>query len=193
MKSLLQQLENESLLLLYMAGELPSEERDELEIMFERDGGLRSQLKLLQDAQSSSYAALAAQDAAQPLPSIDRPMRRINRSMQQWRIDQLARPPEAPAARSMMPLMAWSGGTAVAALLVFCIWWGFRGSDVSSHAQPGSGIAGTDNSIAQRTSSGDSGTNASPDFKQMEVVSVDSSPQRLGELESVVSEDFTRE
>jgi len=126
MKPLLQQLENESLLLLYLAGELPAEDRSELELMLQRDGGLRSQLEALRSAQYCSFSALAALDAAEPLHSAEPAMRQINRSTQQWWVDQLARPAEVPAARSLIPVIGWSVGTAVAALLVFCIWWGFR-------------------------------------------------------------------
>jgi hypothetical protein len=201
MKPLSQQLENESLLLLYMAGELPPTDREELEVMLARDAGLRSQLKLLQSAQGATFAGLARLDAGEPLQSPEPAMRQIDRSMKQWWIDQQARPALAPATRSMIPVIGWSVGTAVAALLVFCIWWGFHSTDTSHYAdtQPSINSPAGGGSLADGgSSSADSPDNASPqntstDPKAVQVVTVDSSPQRLGELESVVSEDFTRE
>jgi anti-sigma-K factor RskA len=194
MKPLLQHLENESLLLLYLAGELPAEDRSELELMLQRDGGLRTQLESMRSAQDCSFSALATLDAAEPLRSAEPAMRRINRSTQQWWIDQLARPAEAPVARSMIPVIGWSVGTAVAALLVFCIWWGLHTSDTSSHlavtppTPDDSGVVAVDGSSPEG-----SPDNVAPDSNAVQIATVDSSPQRLGELESVVSEDFTRE
>jgi len=201
MKPLLQHLENESLLLLYMAGELPPEDRAELEIMLGRDGGLRAQLESLRAAQSSSLAALAALDAAEPLPSVEPAMRSINRSMQQWWVDQLARPPKVPAARSIMPVLGWSVGSAVAALLVFCIWWGFRG-DVNprvANTQPsgetstaGSGFLANGNSseVSPGEASENTLANTSADSNSVQIVTVDTTTQQLADLETSVHEDF---
>jgi hypothetical protein len=195
MKTLLQQLENESLLLLYMAGELPPQDRDELELMLSRDGGLRAQLE-----------ALAQLDAGEPLRPLEPVMRQVNRSMEQWRLDRILRPEKTDAKPSRMPIWAWSVGSAVAALMVFCIWWGFR-SDVTvrdiavtqpngrsaingEYAVNGPASPGTGGNNPG-DGNGDRSRNAPGDRDQ--VVSVDTTTQRLGELESVVSEDFARE
>lgn len=164
-------------------------------------GGLRSQLEALRSAQDCSFSALAALDAAEPLHSAEPAMRQINRSTQQWWIDQLARPAEAPAARSLIPVIGWSVGTAVAALLVFCIWWGFRadGPHTIVSTQPSIDWANSGSPLAESQTPPDDGTppgsadSTSPEPDPVQIATVDSSPQRLGELESVVSEDFTRE
>jgi anti-sigma factor RsiW len=214
MKPLLQQLENESLLLLYLAGELPVEDRNELEVMLQRDGGLRAQLESLRSAQDCSFAAMAAVDAAEPLHSVEPAMRRINRSMQQWWVDQLARPQEPAAARSMIPVIGWSVGTAVAALLVFCIWWGFRtdGPHIVAVTQPSNLAPAGDGSMAsgnrpqvtpelppvasaQAPAAADplqnAGANASPDPNAVEIVTIDAPAQHLADLEASVSEDLS--
>jgi hypothetical protein len=205
MKPLLQQLENESLLLLYMAGELPPEDRDELEIMLQRDGGLRAQLEALRAAHESSFGAIASLDAAEPLQSVEPAMRSIHRSMRQWWIDQMARPQQAPAARSMMPVLAWSVGTAVAALLVFCIWWGFRGGDGNprlADTQPSNPTSPSQTPLVDRTlgeavpsvaltgTPDDAIDTASADPNAVQIVTVDSTNQQLADLETSVSEDF---
>jgi hypothetical protein len=206
MKPLLQQLENESLLLLYMADELPPQDREELELMLSRDGGLRAQLEALRGAQGSSFAALAQLDAAEPLRAFEPVMRQVNRSMEQWRIDRILRPAKTGVSKSKMPIWAWSVGSAVAALMVFCIWWGFR-SDVGTHDIAGTQPNGHSSMNGEYAVNGDP-TNGIPDENSSDistdrprnglsnrdqVVSADASTQRLGELESVVSEDFARE
>ena len=213
MKPLLQHLENESLLLLYLAGELPPEDRDELEIMLSRDAGLRSQLQSLRAAQEASFSLLAALDAGDPLPAAEPAMRRVNRSMQQWWIDQLARPPEALPARSILPLLGWSVGTAIAASMIFCIWWGFNpdslhGRDVANTQPtislpiPGNGLAFqsppatapddtlSPSAIAHADSSAGSSANTSSDPNTVEIVTVDNANQHLSDLETSFSDDL---
>jgi len=214
MKPLLQHLENESLLLLYMAGELPPADRAEVESLLVRDGGLRAQLQALRAAESSSFAAFAQLDAAEPLQAAEPAMRRLSRSMQQWQIDRLARPAKKAASRSM-PVWAWSSGSAVAALLVFCIWWGFHSQPIGKEQVAGTRPAGNqqlagtqpnnepatggdviaDGSpvapVSPTPAASDSSDSASSNPNSMQIVTVDSTTQRLGELESMVSEDLS--
>jgi anti-sigma-K factor RskA len=139
MKPLLQHLENESLLLLYMCGEMPLDDRAELELMLKRDGGLRAQLETLCAAELASFGALSQLDASEPLRAVEPVIRQVSRSMQQWQIDCLSRPPKVAASRSKMPIWAWSIGSAVAALMVLCVWWGFQNNPVAStQPDPGS-------------------------------------------------------
>jgi hypothetical protein len=132
MKPLLQELENESLLLLYIAGELPVEDRAEIELMLERDSGMRSQLQALRTAQSRSYAALLQLDQAESVRGMESVMRPIDQAIGQWNVERLARPTKITPRRSTGPILAWSVGSAVAAVLVVCVWWGFR-SDSATH------------------------------------------------------------
>ncbi len=212
MKPLLQHLENESLLLLYMAGELPADDRAELELMLARDGGLRSQLESLRSAQSVSYSVLLQLDEADQFRSMESAMRPVDRAMVQWQVDRLARPAAVVKGRSIMPVIGWSVGSAVAALLVFCIWWGFRtdNSRVVVTTQPlnapflNHDRYGDQGSLAQnapmqngplqsgplQNGSMPANPTLSPDNSAppVQIVTVDS--DRLGDLERQVSEDL---
>jgi hypothetical protein len=207
MKPLLQHLENESLLLLYLADEMPAEDREELELMLSRDAGLRAQLQALSSAQETSFSVLASLDAADPLPAPEPAMRRINRSMQQWWADELARPPEAPPARSILPLVGWSVGTAIAASMIFCIWWGFNPdtarSRTAANTQPANSQLNSDNTVAtapgdtsspsavaHADSSANISANTSSDPNVVEIVTVDTPTQHLADLETSVRDDF---
>jgi hypothetical protein len=136
MKTLVQQLENESLLLLYIAGELPTRDRAELDALLESDRGLRDQLATLQSAQAASFDALAALDAAEHLRRPDSALRGLDRSMRQWHVARLSVPAKPTLAPIRMPVWAWSAGSAVAALLAFCIWWGLRADTNLATTQP---------------------------------------------------------
>lgn len=217
MKHLLQHLENESLLLLYLVGELPAQDREELELMLARDGGLRAQLESLRAAQASSFSLLAALDAAEPVPAAEPAIRRISRAMQQWWVDQLARPAEAPPARSILPLVGWSVGTAIAASMIFCIWWGFNPDTIHnrsiSDTQPSSSMSIPNNAVAleqapratpddtvpapavahdasARDSAASGVGNTSSDPNSVEIVTVDTTAEHLADLESSVRDDL---
>jgi hypothetical protein len=200
MKPLLQQLENESLLLLYMAGELPARDREELDLMLSRDGGLRAQLEALRGAQATSFNGLAGLDASEPIRPIEPMIRQVNRAMQQWQIDRLARPAQPSAAGSTIRVWAWSAGSVVAACLVFCIWWGFRsdnsGTIVSTQPanMPSNLVAqatGGDSLASRQASTVDGPANSSAPSDAVQIVTVDSNTQQLADLESVVSQDLT--
>jgi hypothetical protein len=196
MKTLLQHLENESLLLMYMAGELPLSDRTELEAMLARDGGLRAQLAELRAAESSCFAGLAQLDVAEPLGSVEPSVRRVQRAIQQWQIDLLARPAQQARARRRIPVLAWSAGSAVAAVLVFCTWWGFR-ADTGPHstlvppADTGqvADAPSDGDSLGDQSPSSFSPDNSSSNLNSGQMVSVDSATQ-LSELENVVNDDL---
>jgi hypothetical protein len=143
-------------------------------------------------------------------------MRRVNRSMQQWWVDELARPPEAPPARSILPIVGWSVGTAIAASMIFCIWWGFNPDTSRSHfagTQPansqltsGNDVALGPNAapnasaspdatlspavVARADSSLNGSANTSSDPNAVEIVTVDTTTQHLSDLENSVHDDL---
>jgi len=213
MKPLLQHLENESLLLLYLAGELPPADRAELEESLGRDANLRNQLQALRLAELTCFSGLTDLDAAEPLRSPEPSMRQVSRSMHQWQIDRLARPIETSASGFRLPALAWSAGSVVAAVLVFCVWWGFRPDTHSASTQPIdvsqyanktdsqqnaplsrgaddlSRSAPIDATRSESASRGETSDNAYPNAGSVQVVAVDPS-ERIGELERRVSEDL---
>ncbi|MEZ0265091.1 MAG: hypothetical protein ACAI43_10220, partial [Phycisphaerae bacterium] len=84
MKNLLEQLENnEAILLMYLAGELPTEDRAEVEQMLGRDAGLRATLDELRGLHTDVTSAMVRLDAAEPLPSRDSAVRQVSRAMTQ--------------------------------------------------------------------------------------------------------------
>jgi hypothetical protein len=212
MKPLLQHLENESLLLLYIAGELPSQDREELEMMLRRDGGLRSQLASLEASQSASFSALAQLDAIEHLRAAEPALRYVDRSIQQWQIDRLARPAKVVAVRSKTPVWAWSAGSAVAALLVFCIWWGFRtdgnpgsvstqpfNSSLNSLANGPSNASPNPTGMSQGVANGERAPSVWPEAvprnpdsnpSSVQIVTVDAETAQLSELERKVNDDL---
>jgi len=65
--SLLHQLENnEAILLMYLANELPAQDRNEVEHMLERDGQLRLELAEIQQAYTGSYGVMRQADETTP-------------------------------------------------------------------------------------------------------------------------------
>jgi hypothetical protein len=125
--SLLQQLENnEAMLLMYLADELPAEDRDEVERMLAVDAGLLAQLERLQRAYNTFAAAMERQDAASRLPVPESvAVRRVGRVMAQWHARRLASPKEAkPVATLRYPWWAYPLAAAASIVLAFLVWWG---------------------------------------------------------------------
>src|SRR5689334_4872933 len=88
MGSLISQLDNESVLLMYLAGELPGSDRIDLERRLATDPALAQALANLREAQSRIDDAMRAADATVQLPiSREVAVRRVGRAIQQWQID----------------------------------------------------------------------------------------------------------
>jgi anti-sigma-K factor RskA len=82
MGDLLQQLENnEAILLMYLAGELPEQDRREVEQMLASDAGLRATLAELAALQDDVTGLLARADAAEILARRETVVRRVGRTI----------------------------------------------------------------------------------------------------------------
>ena len=95
MASVLQQLENnDAVLLMYLAGELPAEDRAEVERMLAVDAGLRQNLERLRQTYAWVAGALGRQDRA-VAPAVPQAVavRRVGRAMRQWHARASSRPP----------------------------------------------------------------------------------------------------
>jgi anti-sigma-K factor RskA len=82
MSNLLGQLENnEAILLMYLADELPAEERAEVEQMLANDAGLRALLAELTALQADVDGVLSRADSAMRLPRREAAVRRVSRAV----------------------------------------------------------------------------------------------------------------
>ncbi|HSV14790.1 MAG TPA: hypothetical protein VLI90_11055 [Tepidisphaeraceae bacterium] len=132
MPSLLQQLQNnEAVLQMYLADELPADDRIEVEQMLATDPGLRAVLEDLRLAQDLVIGSLRKLDQATPL-AVSTPVaaRQMSRLIKQWQVDRLERQAAAPIKQKFrLPAWAYSAATAAAVLVAVVVWWGMK-SDV---------------------------------------------------------------
>ena len=85
MKSVMGQLDRDSLMVLYLAGELSAEDRRRVEGMLEGDAGMRAELEGLRVAQRMVEEGLDRADRAQRLPVEPRVLeRRVGRMMREY-------------------------------------------------------------------------------------------------------------
>lgn len=125
-----QHLDNDALLLAYLAGELPAEERARIAEMLAVDAALSARLDDLRGAFTGVEDALRSADAAEPLAlSAAAASRRFGREVRAWqtpggaRTDVLDR--EQPSSRRRLRIPGWvyPAATAAAVLLGYTIWW----------------------------------------------------------------------
>jgi anti-sigma factor RsiW len=129
MPSLLQHLENnEAVLLMYLADELPADDRMEVDHMLAVDPALRAELEELRTAQAAVVGALDELDKSQPPPlSQAVAVRQVSRVMNQWKVDRLARQPNtAPYSRLRFPWWVYPSASAAAIILAILVWWGMK-------------------------------------------------------------------
>jgi hypothetical protein len=140
MSSLLEQLENnEAILLMYLAGELPEVDRLEVEQMLASDAGLRAMLADLKSLHDSVGGVLARADAAQILSRRESAVRQVSRALNQsvqskssGVIDYAAGP------RRRLHIAWWAYPIAAAAMLVIgmMIYSGNRPLNLGPKNQP---------------------------------------------------------
>lgn len=124
---MVEQLDNSSALLLHLAGELPAEERAELERRLAADPALAAQLDELHMAQSALEHAMSTLDAADPLPGEAAAVARITRAMRQHKVrPSLVAYRPATVHRSFwqrVPRWSYPLTAAAAIALVYVGWW----------------------------------------------------------------------
>jgi hypothetical protein len=137
MESMLTQLQdNELILLMYVAGELPAQDMAEIQHMLDTDAALRAQLERLRqdlatldqhfaaDASSNPARRSAAPSDAACSNAADWPFRseavarQTIRAMQQWRVQAARRPAAEPSRRRRVSLPWWGYTAAAAAVLL---------------------------------------------------------------------------
>lgn len=142
MAGMLHNLENnEAILLMYLAGELPAEDRAEVEHMLARDAGMRRELEALRAANEATTAGLGRLDDAEPAGADESSIRRVMREMRRRQLELQARPAvvadEAP--QRALPGWVYPIGAAAAAIFILLGLWGvgvidLPGQDQGQHA-----------------------------------------------------------
>jgi len=146
MASMLEHLDRDSMLLMYLADELPVSERDELQQRLAQDPELANQLNQLLALQTYCEQTLTC-DESLPMSS-DVAVRRVSRAMKQWQVDRLARKPSISPRRSHYRLPWWAYGTAVAAaVIVAALVWSSNLPDTSDSRPSPEQIAKTEDEV----------------------------------------------
>ena len=149
-----EQLDQDSLLLLYLAGELPPLRQAEISRRLSTDAGFSARLDALREAQERVEALLAELDRRERLAVQEGvAVRRVSRAMAQWAIDRAVMP--AAKKRNLAPPW-WAYPSAVAAAIVvaFLVW--------SVH-QPIAGMPPEPGMVASQDQPGDDDANALAD------------------------------
>ena len=136
MSGQLNDLDSDSLLVLYISGELVNGEKAAFERRLANEPALAAELEKLRAAQALCGDAIAAVDATQKMPVGEGvAVRRVSRAMQQWQIDRIRATPLTQ--KKGLPLPWWSYPVAVAAsVIVAFLVWSSRQSVNSIAADP---------------------------------------------------------
>lgn len=125
MSSLMHKLaSNEAVLLMYLADELPDEDRAELEQMLANDDALREQLDALRLLLSTTTLHLDELETANPAPIDENAIRHLLREMRRLRVETAARPHVASPAVRRFPRWVYASASAAAAAFVLIGLWG---------------------------------------------------------------------
>jgi hypothetical protein len=131
--SLLEQLGNEAVLVMYLAEELPPEDAAEVRQLLESDARLREQLETLRRAHSEFLYGMAILDGTEPPPvAAAVATRDVTRAVERWRIAEALRRPRLEPSRAGLryPWWAYPMATAAAVLIAFLAWWGNTASTI---------------------------------------------------------------
>jgi|SRR5208282_89388 len=126
MKSVLKQLQdNEAILLMYLADELPPGDRQKVEQRLAAEEGLRQQLQALSELQEYCQKSIRAMDEQSGAEfSESATLRRAGRLLQQWALRR-RRPEEAARLASRpIPWLRYGLSAAAAIGLAYLVWWG---------------------------------------------------------------------
>lgn len=113
---------NEVILLMYLAGELPPVDRAEVAQMLAGDASLRSELERLRAMSGEFESRLAALDRAEPLTSEAVVVRRVGRAMRQHIAARAARKVQLVRAKLILRWWAYPSIAAAVIFLAFLTW-----------------------------------------------------------------------
>ncbi len=133
MGSLIHELDNDALLMMYLADELSAEDRADVEQSLGVDAGLRSTLASVRADGEFAGAAMGLADRVVPPAGLTASaeavaIRRVGRLLRQYQVDRLARnrPAPVPERQPAFPRWAYPIGSVAAVLLVAVGWWGWE-------------------------------------------------------------------
>jgi hypothetical protein len=138
MPSLLHQLDNESALVMFLAGELPREDHAVVERRLATDEALRAQLEELRAAYRAVEDAIAAGDAAErvALPEATA-ARRVGQAVRSWHVRRLAEPRERVlGGRLQLPPWVYGAAAFAAAAVLALGIWGIRSDNSTIVLKP---------------------------------------------------------
>src|SRR5947209_14691659 len=117
---------NEAVLLMYLAGELPPDDRLEVEQLLASDAGLRAELEQLRQVHAEIAQVVAAADDASPI-SEENAVRQTVRAMVRFQLEQRdkpALPGEERRRRLRLPNWVYPFAAAAMILIAYVAWWG---------------------------------------------------------------------
>lgn len=124
MKNLLAQLEsNEAVLMMYLSGELPRRDREEVEHLLAHDGGIRAELERLRATMRTIGSALAPEETPAEL-NVDAAILHTQLAVRQWLTETGDNPRSPRQVEKSLPLPWWTYPLAAAAsvLLALAVW-----------------------------------------------------------------------
>jgi hypothetical protein len=143
MSSLLHKLgSSEAILLMYLADELPRDDRAEVEQMLATDAALRADLERLREVHEMLAGAMSA-DGGMSRAADETAVRRVTREMKRHQAELALRPKVEPTdTRRAWPLWTVPLASAAAAMFLFIGLWGMGVIDI-----PGGSIGGSPRSM----------------------------------------------
>jgi anti-sigma factor RsiW len=171
MASQLNDLDTDSLLLMYLAGELSNGVKSSLERRLASEPELAAELERVREANAFCIDLLQKDDELNRLPTSEAvAIRRVSRAMQQWHVHRVAS--VEPRKRGLL-LPWWCYPTAAAAAIIIgFLVWSFRQQTNSLPAVDGGGVDG-----GAAVALEDQKDGASPDQSSEEIQSVASQSQ----------------
>lgn len=118
-----EKLDTESLLLLYLADELPADQRLLIESRLAREPELAAQFESLRDLQTGLMESIRQDDQTSRMPVNEAvAVRRVSRAMEQWQVDRLAIRSVDDKPRRSIPLWAYPAAVAAMIIVGFLTW-----------------------------------------------------------------------
>jgi hypothetical protein len=120
---------NEATLLMYLANELPPEDRAEVEQMLATDASMRRDLESLRGTLNETTEIFRRLDELQPMPVVPQvAVRQATRVIQQALTDRAVRATadQAEEPRRSAPRWAYVAAAVAALLVGYTAWWGMR-------------------------------------------------------------------
>jgi hypothetical protein len=173
---------------MYLADELPRDDRADVEQMLATDPTLRAQLANLERAQEMFETGMARLDAAQPLAGESAAVRRITAAMRRNMLEYAAKAPAPAVMRRGLRYPWWAYPTVAAAsvLLAFLTWWGHVDSGLPNlpgpTGSPNQFADGHDEAATQADEMTHNFESVNPTQPEQRLASLDKTEREIAEL-----------